>query len=235
MKLHCKTLGEGRPLLILHGLLGSGDNWAAIARALSAYGFAVTTIDQRNHGRSPHDASMDYRCMAEDLQELIVANSWENPVLLGHSMGGKTAMFHLQLFPGIAEKLIVADIAPRYYPPHHAAVFSALHAADLTVLTSRKAVEDALRSKLTEETVVQFLLKNLYWNEQEKLAWRFNLPVIESHIEDISAALPNTPVVHQPVLFLRGEHSGYIRASDIPVIRQLFPNAEVETVSGAGH
>lgn len=235
MKLHFKEVGSGKTLIILHGLFGSGDNWATLARSFSDAGFHAVLVDQRNHGRSPHSPSFSYPLMADDLQELIEANGWVEPVLLGHSMGGKTVMFHAQRYAGAARGLIVADIAPRHYPPHHMEVIDALKAVDFTVISTRKQAEEILRAHIQDVTVVQFLLKNLYWADTGRLAWRFDLLSLERNIDGIGIALPEGPALTVPTLFLRGGLSDYIKTADEEDIRRRFKDVRIHTLAGAGH
>ena len=235
MKLHYKTIGSGRPVIILHGLFGSGDNWITMAKALAAHGFQVFLVDQRNHGRSDHDSEMNYSNMAADLQELIIDHDIEKPVLLGHSMGGKTVMWHSYQHPEVAEKLIVVDIAPRQYPPHHQHIFEALHLVDLEKISSRKEVEVIISNKIQDRSVIFFLLKNLYWDTADKLAWRFNLNAIEQNINSIGDQLLFSTVITTPVLFIRGGNSDYINLSDERYIDSYFSNSEILTIEGAGH
>jgi len=235
MRLHYKEAGEGRPLILLHGLFGSGDNWATPAKSFAEAGWHTIMVDQRNHGRSPHAPEMSYPLMADDLQELIGQHQWDRPVLLGHSMGGKTVLSHAQRYPGSASGIVVVDIAPRFYAPHHGSVFSALNAVDLSSVNSRKEVEVLLQSRLADAPAVQLLLKNLYWNDRERLAWRFNIQALEQNIEEIGKELPEGPVIDVPTLFVRGGASGYITEEDERVISRRFSNAQVRTVQGAGH
>lgn len=235
MKLHCKEYGSGRPMVILHGLFGSGDNWATQARALAGLGYHVFVVDMRNHGRSPHSDVFRYEAMAADLHEFLHDHQLINPVLIGHSMGGKTVMFFAQLFPEISSRIVVVDMATRQYPPPHAAVVDALMAIDLSKATTRKEVELQLISTLHDEPTVQLLLKSLYWNEREKLAWRFNVPVIAAHIHEVGKVNPVDRVVNCPILFIRGASSDYIRDEDFADIQKRFPLAELKTVERAGH
>ncbi|MFM2206817.1 MAG: hypothetical protein RL213_792 [Bacteroidota bacterium] len=235
MKLHFKETGEGPTLIILHGLFGCGDNWATLGKAFAGSGRHVVMIDQRNHGRSPHDPAISYPLMADDVQELIVRNNWKRPALLGHSMGGKTAMFHARLYPDTASALIVADIAPRSYPPHHGNVFSAIHAVELAAIASRKEAEAVLHQRLKDTATEQFLLKSLYWNDVGRLDWRFNLTALEENIEAIGAPLPEGPVIPTPTLFICGENSGYVSFEDEEAIRLRFADVTIRKVPGAGH
>lgn len=235
MKLHFKETGEGPTLIILHGLFGCGDNWATLAKAFAGSGRHVVMVDQRNHGRSPHDSAISYSLMADDVQELIDRNNWKRPALLGHSMGGKTVMFHAQRHPDTSSALIVVDIAPRSYPPHHGDVFSALHAVDLTAVVTRKDAEAVLHQRLRDTATEQFLLKSLYWNEAGRLDWRFNLPALERNIDAIGAALPEGPDIPTPALFVCGENSGYVSVEDEEAIRLRFSDVTIRKVPGAGH
>jgi len=235
MKLHFFKTGEGFPVLILHGLFGLSDNWMTISKSFAAEGFAVYGIDLRNHGRSPHSDEMNYPLMAEDILEFMNDHDLAQCDLIGHSMGGKTAMFFAAAHPDRIRKLIVVDIAPRAYPPHHDSIIAVLESFRTEDLASRKEAEGFLRAGLQDEATIQFLLKNLYWNEQNKLAWRFNLNGIKNHISETGAALPNENSIQVPTLFIRGENSGYINPQDESDILKRFSNARIVTVAGAGH
>ena len=238
MKLFFRKLGQGQPIIILHGLFGNCDNWMTHGRKLSE-NYAVYLVDQRNHGQSPHSDVFDYDVMADDLMELITDEHLENPILLGHSMGGKTVLNFIQRYPDVAAKIVIVDIGPKFYPSHHDDVISAIHAVGLTPETTRKMAEAQLAEFLRDEGVRLFLLKNLYWKKQddgtEILAWRMNLPVIEREIENVGKELyPQSPMF-LPALFIRGQHSSYILDDDWILIQQYFPNAQLETVPKAGH
>ncbi|MDG1781770.1 MAG: alpha/beta fold hydrolase [Flavobacteriales bacterium] len=233
MKLFFKTLGEGKPLLILHGLFGSGDNWQTLARRY-AEDFKVYLIDQRNHGHSPHDATHSYQAMAEDLEALVEEEDLNDFHLLGHSMGGKTAMLFASENGYMIDKLIVADMAPKSYPVHHQQILKALTTADLETLTSRSKVDAHLSQFIQEAGVKQFLLKNLYWKEKGKLAWRFNVPVLNDTIEKIVEET-DQQISLADTLFIRGGKSDYIQDEDIPFLNHYFPNNQLETIPDAGH
>ncbi len=235
MKLHFKKSGEGKPLLILHGLFGLGDNWATLSKAFAQEGFCVYQIDQRNHGRSLHSFDFNYAFMANDLKLLMEDEKIETADIIGHSMGGKTAMFFAREYPKLVNKMIVADISPAYYPQHHHSVLSALHSMDLSQLKSRKEAEEILRNALNDEGTIQFLLKNLYWKTDTQLDWRFGLQEIEDNIEMVGEALPGEDVIDVPTLFLKGEKSGYIQEEQEELIRKRFSNVEIKTVPNAGH
>ena len=221
--------------MILHGLFGMGDNWATLSRQFSEKGFVVYVVDARNHGRSPHSDEFNFPLMSNDMIELLDDEKLASAAVIGHSMGGKTAMWMACEHPDRISKLVVADMAPRFYAPHHQSVIAAIHAVNLDQVTSRKEVENMLRDSLRDEGTIQFLLKNLYWNEKEKLKWRFNLDGIEKNISNIGIALPEQYHFEGKTLFLRGEKSGYITDADKTDIEKHFPAAEIKTVPDAGH
>ena len=235
MKLHATVLGKGTPLLILHGFLGMSDNWKTLGREFSEAGYQVHLIDQRNHGRSPHSDEFNYLVLAKDIKEYIDFHSLQKCVILGHSMGGKAAMTAACLFPHVVEKLIVVDISPRYYPPHHQQILDGLSALNKAELSSRGEAEDLLAEYVKEPGVRLFLLKNLYWKSKGKLALRLNLEALINNIEAVGAALPDDLTYSKPTLFVRGENSNYIGEEDRELIRKHFPSSEIVSIPRAGH
>ena len=233
MKLHFKKIGAGQPLLIIHGLFGSSDNWGTLGKKF-AENHTVYLIDQRNHGHSNHDEIMNYEAMGEDLMELINDENIKNPILLGHSMGGKTAMTFTQKFPSVLSKLIVADIGVKGYPMHHKHIIEGLNSIDLKLVKSRGEATKILAKHVKEFGIQQFLLKNLYWKEKGVLAWRMNIPVIVKNMSSILGEIPNV-VSQTTTLFLRGEKSNYILEDDFDNISDVFPNTTFETIYNAGH
>jgi esterase len=233
MKLHYREFGEGKPLVILHGLFGFSDNWQTHAKKFSDY-FRVILVDLRNHGHSPWSDEFSYKLMAEDLHELTEELQINSFILLGHSMGGKVAMHYAQNYENALEKLIVVDIGIKQYPMHHEHIIAAMHAIDLSVLKVRSEAEVTLRKHIDSEGVIQFLLKNLYWKEKGVLAWRMNLPVLEREMHEILAAVPAVEVM-TPTLFIRGELSNYILDDDWNEIGSYFPDSDLVTISKTGH
>ena len=233
MKLNFKKYGEGEPLVILHGLFGSLDNWASLAKKFGEH-FEVFIVDARNHGTSPHCEDFNYDRMTDDLYEFVMESNIIEPIILGHSMGGKTAMQFAMNYPNLISKLIVADIAPKAYPVHHTTILDGMFSIDLEIISTRKGADNQLRMHVPEFSTRQFLLKNLYWIENEKLAWRFNLPIINKKIENIGQKLANIQAFEAPTLFVRGEKSNYITESDFEPILEIFPNAEIKTMN-TGH
>lgn len=236
MELAYRKYGDGQPLLILHGLFGQSDNWNTLAKRFAEKGFAVYTIDQRNHGLSPHSEEWNYEVMADDIREFIDTHQLQNPILLGHSMGGKTAMFFALNYDGILDKLIVADISPRAYPPHHDDVLKALRAVDFAKITTRKEAEAAMDEYIRDFGTKQFLLKNIYWEDTaaNKMNWRFNLDVIDRKYNNIGVEIPDKRSDVQ-TLVIRGDRSNYITENDLPGFEKHFPNYRLVTINNSGH
>lgn len=237
MKLHSNIIGNGNtPLLILHGLFGMGDNWKTLARRFAdEHDLQVHLIDQRNHGRSPHADEWTYEVMSNDLKEYCNTHDLEQVVLLGHSMGGKTAMYFASQYPEFLKALIVVDIAPKTYPPHHEQILAGLSALYGRELTSRAAAEEELSHYVDSLGVRQFLLKNLYWQEKGKLAFRMNFPVIRDHYDLVTQALPEETRYDGPVLFIKGQESGYISDTDGELLKRHFPKSQLIAIKQAGH
>ncbi|SHN19554.1 Pimeloyl-ACP methyl ester carboxylesterase [Cyclobacterium lianum] len=233
MQLNFKKSGQGKPLIILHGLFGSADNWMGIAKNLEE-DYTLYLVDQRNHGDSPHSEEWNYEAMAEDLRELLDAEGLESVYLLGHSMGGKTAMKMALMYPKRVKKLVVADIAPRAYPVHHQTILKALNAVDPEKLKSRKEAEDILAQYIAERGIRQFLLKNLTRSEGG-FAWKINLPVITQQIENVGEAIDSEKPFENPVLFMGGANSDYIQEKDKADIERIFPENHLVYIKNAGH
>lgn len=233
--LHSRIVGSGRPLLILHGFLGMSDNWKTLGNQFGENGFEVHLVDQRNHGRSFHSVDFDYEFLGQDVSHYMDFHQLETAVILGHSMGGKTAMQLALSEPDKVNKLVVADISPKYYPPHHQYIIDALLHLDFNHITSRKEADEALSKHLNDFGIRQFLLKNLYWAEPGKLGLRFNLDVLKDRMEEIGEGVPATSTFKKTTLFLRGDKSEYIPPNDYEEIKKHFPNSSIETVENAGH
>lgn len=234
-KLYSKITGEGKPLLILHGFLGMSDNWNTLGNQYAENGFEVHLIDQRNHGRSFHSDNFSYELLAEDLYRYCQNHRLEKISIIGHSMGGKTAMLFAVTHPEMVDKLIVADIAPKYYPVHHQTILNGLLSVDFNVTKSRKEADEQLERYIPEPGVRQFLLKNIYRKEKDQLAFRFNLTALNDHIEEIGKALPDDSVFDGETLFVKGGRSEYITPADEPAIRKHFPKASISEIPKAGH
>lgn len=228
-------LSEVRELLILHGFLGMSDNWKTLGSQYAQEGFQVHLLDLRNHGRSFHSDSFNYEVMVQDVVDYCHQNNLTNIDCIGHSMGGKVAMLLATQFPKLINKLIVADIGPKFYPQHHQTILEGLNAVDFTLKPNRSEVEEILSKYITDFGTRQFLLKSLYWIEPGQLAFRFNLPVFNIQIEQIGTALPATALFENLTLFIRGGNSNYILDSDFEGIKHHFPKAIFNTISNVGH
>ena len=233
MKLHHKILGEGQPLIIIHGLFGMLDNWQTLGKRW-AEKYQVILVDLRNHGHSPHEPELNYQVMMDDLEELTDDLFLDEINLLGHSMGGKLAMKFAQTYPELMNKLIVADIGPKKYPIHHHLILEGLKSVQHEKMKSRQEVKEQLSQYINQEHIIQFFLKNLYWKEKGVLAWRFNLNSIANNIQNVGDDLL-ADKFEKPTLFIRGGDSNYILDEDIPAIKKSFPNSEIATIPNAGH
>lgn len=233
MKLHYRELGTGQPIIILHGLFGSSDNWQTQAKRFAEY-FQVILVDLRNHGHSDWNDDSSYISMANDVIELINDLGIEKTILLGHSMGGKVAMHVAQINGKLLSKLVVVDMGIKQYPPHHQHILKGIHSVQLEGVNSRAEADKQLTEFIDSEGVKQFLLKNLYWKEKGKLAWRMNVSVLENSMNEILSALPEKEVF-TPTAFIRGELSNYVLDDDIPEIENFFPDSQYITISQAGH
>ena len=233
MKLNYKEVGEGKPLIILHGLFGSSDNWISIARKLGE-SRKVFILDQRNHGDSPHSTEFSYSVMANDLKEFIEDHSISNFDLIGHSLGGKTAMLFATQYQEFINKLIIVDIAPKKYPVHHDTIIEGLNSIDITSIKSRNEADAVLAEYVPLLGIRQFLLKNLKRTPQG-FGWKINLEVIQNEIEEVGKGLPITAHFNNPTLFIRGGLSNYILDNDMALINNHFPTGNLTTVQGASH
>ncbi len=234
--LHSNIIGSGDDhFIILHGFLGMGDNWKTHAKNLSEKEYCVHLVDQRNHGRSFWSNKFDYEVMVNDLLQYLNHHGINQCVVLGHSMGGKTAMAFALQYPDRVRKLIIADIAPKYYAPHHQQILAGLSTLNLQEVSSRKAAAEHLENFIPEAGTRQFLLKNLYWVSEGKFGLRTNIAVLKNATEAIGAAIQSQNQYHQPTLFLYGENSNYINPKTDTEILQYFPKAEIIEIKGAGH
>lgn len=234
MNLNYKSFGQGDPIVILHGLFGTLDNWQTIAKQLAEQ-YSVYIVDQRNHGRSPHLPEMNYALMAEDLREFMESQWMYKAHIVGHSMGGKTAMQFALEYPEMTDSLVVIDIAPKTYADGHTPIFEALMRMDLQQLNNRREAESILEESISDYGVRQFLLKNLTRGKTGGYEWKMNLPVIRQYYPDILDAINGDVPFEGRTLFVKGAQSPYIQTADEDRILELFPQARLETVRNAGH
>ncbi|WP_298221653.1 alpha/beta fold hydrolase [Flavobacterium sp.] len=235
MTLYSKIEGTGKPLLILHGFFGMSDNWKTLGTQYATLGYEVHMLDLRNHGRSFHSDEFNYEVMVQDMVDYCQEHQLKNIDIIGHSMGGKVAMLLAVEHPDLINKLIVADIGPKYYAPHHQDILAGLNAVDFSKKPSRTEVDTIVAQHIPDFGTRQFLMKSLYWQTPEQLAFRFNLTVFNKEIEQIGTALPENAHFDKPTLFIRGGNSKYIKDEDWAGIEQHFPKAVLETIPNVGH
>ncbi len=250
MKLFYRKYGEaGPPMVIVHGLYGSGDNWISIARELSSR-FEVYVVDQRNHGQSPHSDIHDYPTMRDDLREFMDDRGIEKAVLIGHSMGGKAIISYALSWPEQVQSLISVDIAPKSYhelgiDSHtaalHGKMIDSMLELDLSVAASREDIDLALRPKIGSDRIRSFLLKNVRRDKDGIFRWRINLEALRDNLDHIMDGLDTEKIIAEggitgfPALFVSGANSDYIRVEDYGLIRSIFPVADIVTIPNAGH
>ncbi len=235
MLLNSNISGEGKPLIVLHGFLGMSDNWKTLGNRFASEGYEAHLLDLRNHGRSFHTPDFSMGLMVQDLQQYCEAMGLLDIRVIGHSLGGKVAMLYADTFPQNMHKLVVVDIAPKYYPPHHQSILEGLQRLEMSGPSSRKEADTVLSSYVPDMGTRLFLLKNLYRKEKDHLALRLNLTALVQHIEEIGKALPDTAKYKGPSLFVKGASSNYILPEDYPLIKKHFPEAIIKTIPNAGH
>lgn len=233
--LYSKIEGAGSPLLILHGFLGMSDNWKTLGTRYAEMGYEVHLLDMRNHGRSFHSMEFNYEVMVQDIVDYCEHYKLTSIDLIGHSMGGKVAMKLATDHNSLVHKLIVADMSPAAYPPHHQDVMQALNAVDFSSAPSREDVQKTIEQYIHEPGVVQFLMKNVYRITPQQLGFRFNLEAFNRDDEAIGEPLREAEHYNGPVLFLKGERSEYIKEKDEVLIKKHFPKAQIQEVHNAGH
>ncbi|MFP4059807.1 MAG: alpha/beta fold hydrolase [Bacteroidales bacterium] len=250
MELNFKKVGEGPPVIILHGLYGSSDNWFSFSRDLSDLGYAVYIPDARNHGESSHSEEHSYEAMRDDIKEFMQKQEIEKAYLIGHSMGGKTAISFAMEYPEMLKGLAVIDIAPRSYSeksrdasalPSHGEILEAMDLLPLSSIRTREEADEVLAGKIKSKRIRQFLLKNLKRKSMDSFEWGLNVKGLKKNLSKIMEGMnqpdnrPSNGISGFPVLFVKGSESPYIREDDYDLIKELFPVAVIETIPGAGH
>lgn len=224
MQLHYQTQGQGQPLILLHGLFGSSDNWGVVAKHFAQH-YQVISVDLRNHGKSPHSATQTYAQMADDILTLCDSLGLAQILLLGHSLGGKVAMQFATQHPQRMGKLIVVDMAMRAYADAHTHLIDAMLALDLSQLKTRAEADKALSQRITNTMVRQFLLMNLI-KQEDQLKWCINLPALKANYPALQSPVCEGAHYQAPCLFIRGERSDYVQAEDIAQIKRHFVKAQ---------
>lgn len=239
MELFFRKFGhEGdQPLIVLHGLFGVSDNWVTFARRIAMEEFEVFIPDQRNHGQSSGSGNFNYLALTDDLFEFIDKHEIEQPMLLGHSMGGKVVMHFSLENPELVKKLVVVDISLKAYSPRtqHKQIIKAIRQVDLAGVKNRRQVEDQLVKIIPEQRIRQFVLKNLHRSTQNHFEWRLNIDGIETNLDDMFDAIQTKETFKKPALFIKGGASNYILLEDFDSIRENFPHAEIVTIAGTSH
>lgn len=226
--------GAGSAVIILHGLFGSSDNLTRVALEL-AKEYRVFSMDLRNHGNSFHSQEMNYSLMVEDVKRCMDFHGIESAYFLGHSMGGKVAMLFALHYPQRVLKLIVADIAPVEYSPHHETILEALNAVPLDLVKNRKVADEYLKGYIEELGVRQFLLKSLDFSNNEVVKWKFNLRVISENYREILKGQDVDEQYEGKVMFIAGGNSEYIKPEHKDTILKLFPKAQLKIIPETGH
>ncbi len=234
--LNYKSYGHsGHPLIILHGLLGMLDNWQTQCKKYAEAGFKVYAVDQRNHGKSPHSDAFNYEVMAQDVHDFMKQHRLSSAHVLGHSMGGKTAMQFALTYQELVDKVIVVDVAPRRYPNAHDEILDAMCSLRLKDLATRQQADNEIAKRIPDFSLRQFVLKNLARTESGGLKWKINLSIIKKHYAEIADDISVNGTFDRPTLFVKGGRSTYINQPDEPRILKLFPRTKIVTIQGAGH
>ncbi|MBC8320381.1 MAG: alpha/beta fold hydrolase [Bacteroidetes bacterium] len=239
MQLFFRQFGETgkQPIVILHGLFGISDNWVSYARRIAMEGFEVFVVDQRNHGQSPQSDKFNYLALTDDLFDFIDDHEIEDPIIIGHSMGGKVAMRFALENPHLVKKLVVVDITLKAYGPqeHHIKIINAMKSVDFNIVNSRSEVETRLEAHIPEMRIRQFVMKNLHRKGKDEFEWRIYLNGIENNLDQMFDAIDTITKFEKPTLFIKGGASDYILLEDFGQIRYNFSNAEIITIEGASH
>ncbi len=234
MDLFYRKVGQGAPLVVLHGVFGASENWLTIAKQLGE-DFSVYLLDLRNHGRSPHSEEMTYSSMAEDVRAFLQGQKLEGAAVMGHSMGGKVAMWLALHRADLISRLVVVDIAPKKYAAFHPAILQALLQLDVTRIRRREEADAFLAQYIPETRIRRFLLKNLVRERHKRFNWRIHLQAIVQNLPHILDWPEQPGKFQKPTLFVRGENSDYIQSEDFGCIREQFPRAYFVTIHRATH
>jgi pimeloyl-ACP methyl ester carboxylesterase len=239
MRLFYRKFGEAgdQPLIILHGIFGSSDNWATFGRRIAQEGFEVFVPDQRNHGQSPHSEIFNYLALTDDLFDFIDDIQIFNPIILGHSMGGKVAMRFALENPQLVKRLVIVDISLKAYGPRpqHRKIIEAMKSVNLSTIVNRAEVDEQITALIPQPPIRQFILKNLHRKDQEFFEWRIFLEGIDKNLDRMFDAIETDSRFMKPTLFVKGGDSDYILLEDYDQIRYNFPNAEIITIADTTH
>ena len=236
MLLNSKIIGSGNHVLIvLHGFLGMLDNWKSFAKRMNQNKYQIHLVDQRNHGKSFHSNLFNYEILAVDLKNYIDHYNIKKFSLIGHSMGGKTAMMFSSMYPQLIKKLIIVDILPVFYSNDYDKIIDSLKSLDLKKLVSRVNIDKALESEFKEPAFRAFLLKNLYRVNKDELAFKIDLDIISNNLSEVEKSLPANLHYSGKTLFIKGQKSDYINKTNSSLLKKVFPDHKIVEVQKAGH
>lgn len=235
MELVYRKYGEGKPIIILHGLFGLSDNWVSIGKKLAENNFCVFIPDQRNHGSSPHSNEFDYPILSKDIDDFIKQHLITNPIVIGHSMGGKVAMNYALHIQNNIDKLIVVDMGIKKFSDHHKKILDVLSSVNPNDFFSCNDFENYLSQNVHDFWIEQLMLKNLNRRNDNSFEWKFNLENIKQNFNSILEEIISEHSFEKPTMFIRGELSDYINVKDIPEIKKIFPRSIFKTIAGASH
>ena len=237
MNLNYKSFGEGTPVIFLHGLFGMLDNWQTFGKKVADAGYWTFLLDQRAHGKSFSGSEFNYQVLSEDLKVFLDSNWIHESIIIGHSMGGKTAMQFAHDYPDYVEKLVIVDIAPKKYKGGHKKIFEALRSINLEKTSSRQEVFNHLVNKLPHEadSTIQFLLKNLKRQKSGGYEWKMDVDLLYKNYDSILDNIQFNDSIDVETLFVKGDNSNYISEADTGLITSLFTNHEIKNIQQAGH
>lgn len=234
MKLNFKSFGSGDPVVILHGLFGSLDNWQTFAKRMAEH-YQVFIVDQRDHGKSPHTVDFNYQLLAEDLKEFLEQQWIYEARLIGHSMGGRTVMNFALEYPDMVQQMVVVDMGVKTYTGGHEDIIAALNKVEIENVTSRSEVDAQLSESIQDQGVRLFLMKNLARKKEGGYRWKMNLDLLTKKYPEIMQGLPQSDPSEVEALFVKGVKSNYILTEDKPQIKSYFPDAKISSIADAGH
>jgi esterase len=234
INLNYKIVGSGNPVIVLHGLFGMLDNWQSFAKSMEDE-YMWIMVDQRDHGKSPFTKEFNYPVLADDLYHFLNNEGIYKTHIMGHSMGGKTAMQFAHDHFSFVDKLIVVDIAPKRYPGGHETIMQAMLTVPVDKADSRDDIFLHLSKDIKDESVVQFLMKNLQRNKNGVYRWKINIPLLYENYDTILGNIDVSHNIETDTLFVRGAESRYIEEEDLTLMKEIFPNSSLATIQGAGH
>ena len=234
--LNSKIVGDSdKDIVIIHGFLGMGDNWKSHANKIAESGFKVHLVDLRNHGKSFWSNEFSFDLMVEDIYQYTSYHNISNLYMIGHSMGGNITMLFAKNYPELLKKIIIVDIVPKVYKPHHDYILESLKSLDFKIIKSRNDADFQLSKLIFDERVRQFLLKNLYWKEKDRLGLKINLDILYKFKNKLSLTFNEDLSIKNPALLIHGENSDYVNESDYELMNSLFKNLEIIKVPSAAH